>query len=87
MSQDIVVLGKNGQHSFGRAQDQIPSPTLTHQLEAIFERIGETNWKRNQETPAREQPLMRVRVRSEKIGLNLKLVRCVKKRHDSKDVN
>ena len=27
--QDTVVLGKNGRHSFGRAQDRIPSPTLS----------------------------------------------------------
>ena len=31
-SQDTVVLGKNGRHSFGRAQDRIQAPTRSNIL-------------------------------------------------------
>ena len=46
---------------FGRMRDRIPAPTR----KAIIEK---TNWKRIAGTPTRDQPLMRVRARSEKIG-------------------
>ena len=57
--QDIVVLGKNGRHSFERMRDRIPASTRSNYR---------TNWKRITGTPARERPLTRVRARSEKIG-------------------
>ena len=43
--QDTVVLGKNGRHSFGRAQDRIPAPTLTPTRSNF-----RTNWKNELET-------------------------------------
>ena len=77
-SQGTVVLGKNVRLLYVFSEGcEIES---RRQLEKAI--IEKTNWKRITGTPAREQPLMHVRARSEKIGpknqlgLDLKLVRC-----------
>ena len=62
LGQDIVVLGKNGRHSFGRAQDRIPAPTRAK---------NRTNWKRHKRRPVNDHKDVRAGARK---GLDLKLV-------------
>ena len=65
VGQDTVVLGKNGRHSFGRAQDRVSPPT----------QIMRTNWKRNvEERHARKRLWTRERA-PQRNRLDLKLVR------------
>ena len=76
--QDTVVLRKNVQHSFGRAQDRVSPPTRKNNSNKL-----ET---KTQERHARKQPWTRERARKRK-QTRPQALKWRNKRLNSKDVN